>query len=145
LASPRSGLTYDQNGERKGYAYPSLAKLARKRSVDERTIRRHLATLERVNLTTREQRAGRTSIVWIEEPYEGETRQYLSSLPIGPDMGVGGREDTDVRPYRKENPKKTSTKSKALLRDIDLVFWPGPHGPRGSMSRPRPAGTAEHC
>jgi hypothetical protein len=36
----------DDNGLRKGYAYPSLARVALGRGVSERTVQRHLAELE---------------------------------------------------------------------------------------------------
>jgi DNA-binding MarR family transcriptional regulator len=99
----------DQKGERKGYAYPSLSTIARMRNVDERTIRRHLARLENARLLTREPRSGRPSLLWIEEPSEEESKHYLSTNAIGPDIGVRGREDMDVRPYKKEEGEKDKT------------------------------------
>jgi len=99
----------DEKGERKGYAYPSLSTLARLRGVDERTIRRHLAALEGAGLLTREQRAGRPSLLWIEEPSAEESGRYLSTTAIGPDTDVRGGEDTDVRPYKTEEGKGYKT------------------------------------
>jgi helix-turn-helix protein len=92
----------DGEGLRKGYAYPSLRTLARLRGLDERTLRRHLAALESVGLLRREQRPGQPNLLWIDEPSEGESEKYLSTIAIGPDMDVRGRGDTDVRPYKKE-------------------------------------------
>lgn len=113
----------DREGERKGYAYPSLGTIARRRNVDERTIRRHIARLEQAGLMTRELRAGRPSLIWIEEPSAEESQRYLSEVAIGPDTGVRGREDTDVRPYKKEereehktvNAEQSSSKGKKRL------------------------------
>jgi DNA-binding MarR family transcriptional regulator len=99
----------DEKGERKGYAYPSLCTIARMRNVDERTIRRHLARLESAGLLTREQRAGRPSLLWIEEPSAEESTRYLSTIVIGPDTDVRGGEDTDVRPYKKEEREEDKT------------------------------------
>lgn len=99
----------DEKGERKGYAYPSLGTLARLRGCDERTIRRHLVALEEVHLLSREQRAGRPNLLWIEEPSEGESEKYLSTIAIGPDTDVRGREDTDVRSYKKEEREENKT------------------------------------
>ena len=99
----------DEKGERKGYAYPSLATLAKMRGVDERTIRRHLAALEGVGLLKRELRAGRPNLLWIEEASQEESEKYLSTIAIGPDTNVRGREDTNVRPYKKEEREKDKT------------------------------------
>ena len=99
----------DETGERKGYAYPSLATLAKKRCVDERTIRRHCAALEHAGLLTREQRPGRPSLLWIEEPSEEERKQYMSGIAIGPDPGVPGGEDPGVRSYKKEEQETDKT------------------------------------
>jgi DNA-binding MarR family transcriptional regulator len=119
----------DEKGERKGYAYPSLSTLARLRAVDERTIRRHLAALERADLLKREQRAGRPNLLWIEEPSVEESARYLSTIAIGPDTDVRGREDTDVRPYKKEeqetdktvNVEQSSSKRKQRLSADQLA------------------------
>jgi DNA-binding transcriptional ArsR family regulator len=99
----------DAKGERKGYAYPSLSTLARLRGLDERTIRRHLASLQNVGLLTREERAGRPSLLWIEEPSKEEGERYLSTIALGPDTDVRGGEDTDVRPYKKEEREENKT------------------------------------
>lgn len=99
----------DGEGRRKGYAYPSLRTLARLRGLDERTLRRHFAALETAGLLHREQRLGQPNLLWIEEPSEGESEQYLSTIAIGPDTDVRGRGDTDVRPYKKEESETDKT------------------------------------
>lgn len=120
----------DEKGERKGYAYPSLGTLGHRRGLEERTIRRHLAALESVGLLTRQQRAGRPSLIWIEEPSEEESGKYLSTIAIGPDTDVRGGEDTDVRPYKKKeereenktvNEEQSSLKRKARLSAEQLA------------------------
>ena len=45
----------DAAGLRKGFAYPSLRRLAEIRGVEERTIRRHLGQLEQANLISRKE------------------------------------------------------------------------------------------
>ena len=99
----------DGEGLRKGYAYPSLRTLARLRGLDERTLRRHISALEGVGLLRREQRPGQPNLLWIDEPSEGESETYLSTIAIGPDTDVRGRGDTDVRPYKKEEPETDKT------------------------------------
>ncbi len=92
----------DGAGLRKGFAYPSLRTLATLRGIAERTIRRHLASLEGVGLLTRELRPGRTSILWIEEPSKDESERYLALLHPDPDTDDRGTPDTDVRPDKKD-------------------------------------------
>ena len=92
----------DRAGSRKGYAYPSLGKIAELRRVDIRTIERHLVDLERVGLITRELRPGQTSILWIEDPSQAELEAYLSTITTGPDIRVGGTPDTDVRGIKED-------------------------------------------
>ncbi len=99
----------DERGERKGCAYPSIERLASLRSVDRRTIFRHIDALETAKLVTREQRAGRPSLLWIEEPSEEESEQYLSTIAMGRDTNVTPTRDTDVTPYKKEEPEKDKT------------------------------------
>src|SRR5690242_17980647 len=70
----------DSDGERKGYAYPSIATLARLRGVSGRTIQRHLENLEAVGLLTREARPGQPNYLWIEEPSSQEAEKYLSTI-----------------------------------------------------------------
>ncbi len=95
----------DAAGLRKGFAYPSLARLAAIREVDKRSIRRHLAELERVGLVTRQERSGRPSLLVIEDPSMGETQAYLRTY-AGEDRIVLPTPDKNVRPYKKEEVKE---------------------------------------
>jgi len=99
----------DEKGERKGYAYPSVETLACLRRVDRRTIFRHLNSLAEAGLLRREARSGRPTLLWIEEPSPEESEQYLSTMAIGRDTAVTGRDDTDVTPYKKEEREKDKT------------------------------------
>lgn len=92
----------DGSGERKGYAYPSIATLARLRGMSERSIQRHLESLERAGLLTREVRPGKPNFLWIEEPSTEEAEGYLSTIGERGDTDVTLRDDTDVTPYKKE-------------------------------------------
>jgi DNA-binding transcriptional ArsR family regulator len=93
----------DAAGLRKGFAHPSLGRLAKIRGVEKRTIRRHLAELEGVGLITREERPGRPSLLIIEDPSEKETENYLRSFAgPGEDKIVLPTPDKIVRPYKKE-------------------------------------------
>lgn len=92
----------DGTGERKGYAYPSIATLAKRRGVSERSIQRHLEALENVGLLTREVRPGKPSYLWIEEPSSEEAEMYLSTIETRGDTDVTPTPDTDVTPYKKE-------------------------------------------
>jgi DNA-binding MarR family transcriptional regulator len=83
----------DGAGLRKGFAFPSLGRLADIRGVDKRSIRRHLAQLEEMGLITRQERSGRPNLLIIEDPSAEATAQYLSTFG-------GEGEDTDVRPAR---------------------------------------------
>lgn len=112
----------DGSGERKGYAYPSIATLARLRGVSERSIQRHLESLERVGLLTREVRPGRPSLLWIEEPSRAEQQAYFALLqgvtrmsPLTQMSPPGG--DTDVTPYKEEEREK-KTKSLTTVRPV---------------------------
>jgi DNA-binding MarR family transcriptional regulator len=85
----------DSAGLRKGFAHPSIGRLAEIRTRNKRSIRRHLAELEKIGLITRRERPGRPSLLVIEDPSAEETKRYLA--------GFGGKgEDTDVRPPRTE-------------------------------------------
>jgi len=83
----------DSAGLRKGFAHPSLGRLAAIRGVDKRSIRRHLAQLEDAGLITRQERPGRPSLLVIEDPSAEETKCYLAAFG-------GGGGDSDVRPPR---------------------------------------------
>jgi len=93
----------DGSGNRKGYAYPSLGRLARDRGVDRRTIRRHLAELEDAKLVTREERPGKPSLLIIEDPSAQETEKYLRIFgDQGEDKNVLPTPDRIVRPYKED-------------------------------------------
>src|SRR4051794_6820077 len=48
-------------GARKGFVYPTVARLAHLRHITERTIQRHLADLIQAKLLTRVERSGKSS------------------------------------------------------------------------------------
>ena len=95
----------DAAGLRKGFAHPSLGKLAAIRGIDKRSIRRHLAQLDRAGLVTRQERPGRPSMLVIEDPSIGETQAYLRTY-AGEDKIVLPTPDKNVRPYKKEEKKE---------------------------------------
>lgn len=101
----------DGEGKRKGYAFPSISTLAQLRGVDERTLRRHLASLESVGLLRREARPGQPSLLWIEEPSTAESGRYLSTITMGPDTGVTGTPDRNVRPLDEETEESETDKT----------------------------------
>jgi hypothetical protein len=78
-------------GERKGYAFPALARLAQLRHATVRTIQRHLAELIAAKLLTRVFRKGQPSILYIEEPSDEQAR-----LVAPPSRGAPARGDTNV-------------------------------------------------
>jgi len=93
----------DAAGLRKGFANPSLRRLAEIRRVDKRSIRRHLAELERARLITRQERKGRPNILVIEDPSTEETDLYLRTFAgSGEDRIVLPTPDKIVRPYKKD-------------------------------------------
>jgi DNA-binding MarR family transcriptional regulator len=111
----------DEEGKRKGYAFPSVSTLAKLRGTTDRTIQRHLEALERVGLLTRDRRPGRCSVLWIEEASKAEAARYLALLggrgdtdvttSPTPDTDVTTRGDTDVTPYMKKDEQEKKTKS----------------------------------
>jgi hypothetical protein len=99
----------DGEGLRKGYAFPSVETLATLRAADRRTIFRHFTALESVGLLTREQRPGRPTLLWIEDPSEEESARYLSTITPGRDTDVTPTHDTNVTPNKKEEPETDKT------------------------------------
>ncbi len=99
-------------GTRKGYAHPSLGRIANLLGTSERTIRRHLAELEKAGLVTRDFRPGQSSVLYIEDPSADQAEQYLQAIAPDPeDEEPDGREGDDgyseapdkiVRPPRTE-------------------------------------------
>lgn len=96
----------DREGRRKGYAFPSADTLASLRGIDRRTIFRHFDALEKAGLLTREQRPGRPTLLWIEEPSAEESERYLSTIALGRDTDVTPTRDTDVTPLDESEEKK---------------------------------------
>jgi DNA-binding transcriptional ArsR family regulator len=93
----------DAAGLRKGFAHPSLGRLAKIRGVEKRSVRRHLADLEGVGLITRRERPGKPSLLIIEDPSERETESYVRTFAgPGEDKIVLSTPDKSVRPYKKE-------------------------------------------
>jgi DNA-binding transcriptional ArsR family regulator len=93
----------DAAGLRKGFAHPSLGRLAKIRGVEKRSVRRHLGELERAGLITRQERRGKPSLLVIEDPSAEETDLYLRTLDgRGEDKIVLPTPDKIVRPYKKE-------------------------------------------
>ena len=109
----------DGAGLRKGFVYPSLRTLASLRGTAERTIRRHLAALERAGLLTRELRPSLTSVLWIEEPSEEETKAYLSLVAPDPDTDDRVNPDTDVRPLKKDEEEERQNHVNAAKPRMD--------------------------
>jgi hypothetical protein len=71
--------------------------------VEKRSVRRHLAELERARLITRQERRGKQSLLVIEDPSAEETDLYLRALDgSGEDRIVLPTQDKIVRPYKKE-------------------------------------------
>ena len=109
----------DGAGLRKGFVYPSLSTLASLRGTKERTIRRHLAALERVGLLARELRPSRTSVLWIEEPSEEEAKAYVALVSSDPDTDDRVNPDTDVRPLKKDEGEERQNHVNAAKPTMD--------------------------
>lgn len=109
----------DGAGMRKGFVYPSLRTLASLRGTKERTIRRHLAALERAGLVTRELRPSRTSVLWIEEPSEEEAKSYLSLFASDPDTDDRVNPDIDVRPLKKDEEEERQNRVNGARPKLD--------------------------
>jgi len=88
----------DSAGLRKGYAYPSVARLARARGVSDRTIQRHVSELIQAGLLTREERPGQTNVLYIEDVSEWEASRYAQEVARG-DISV-------APPTTKSSPKE---------------------------------------
>lgn len=101
----------DEEGKRKGFSFPSARTLAHLRGVDRRTIFRHFDALERVGLLKREQRSGRPTLLWIEEPSAEESQRYLSTIALGRDTDVTPTRDTDVTALNEESEESEEDKT----------------------------------
>ena len=98
----------DGAGLRKGYAYPSLGRLAAIRGVEKRSLRRHLAQLEQAGLISRKERPGKPNLLIIEDPSVVETQRYLEAFggKVGEDKSVRPTPDRNVRPLLQEDKEK---------------------------------------
>jgi hypothetical protein len=87
-----------EQGGRKGYAYPTVARIARLRRTTDRTIQRHLTELIGVHLLTRDFRPGKANILYIEDP-----AAVLATMPDSSrgDKNVGGGV-TKMSPHKQE-------------------------------------------
>jgi hypothetical protein len=94
-----------KRGSRKGYAYPTIARLALLRRTTDRTIQRHLADLIGAGLLTREARHGKPNVLYIEEPSAQETERAVE-LTAGGDKNVTPP-PTKMSPHKKEENKQT--------------------------------------
>ena len=125
----------DSAGLRKGFAHPSLGRLSKIRGVEKRSVRRHLAELEKVGLITREERPGRPSVLIIEDPSEKETESYLRSFSgPGKDKIVLPTPDKNVRPYKKEEREERQK----LVNEEQALSGVGDSGASSRIVSPRP-------
>jgi hypothetical protein len=113
---------YGPGGEgRKGYVWPTIARIARLRHTTERTIQRHLAELIHSGLLTRVLRRGKPSILYIEEPSETTTPPGNSTSPGG-DEDVGGGVTFLSPPLEKYENKKNNNavnKDESTPQEVD--------------------------
>jgi hypothetical protein len=141
-------------GVRKGYAYPSIVRIAAARGVNERTIQRHLAELEAADLLEREVRPRQSNVLVINEPSEKEVENYLASL-------AGERGDKNVTSLQPQTDgdknvtlKKTNSpleENKHVNEEKQVTGERSPE-PLGSILERRviqrtrqPKGTADHA
>jgi DNA-binding MarR family transcriptional regulator len=86
----------DEDGLRKGFAFPSKAHLAEIRELDERTVQRHVQELEAAGLVTREERPGQTNIYWLEDASDEEAERCKRKLTGGDKNASPG--ETEMSP-----------------------------------------------
>jgi hypothetical protein len=135
----------DAAGLRKGFAHPSLGRLAKMRGVEKRSIRRHLAELEGVSLITRQERPGKPSLLIIEDPSERETESYLRNFAgPGEDKIVLPTPDKIVRPHKKEEGEERQN----LVNEERALSGVGEKGtsrsPRTRPAEPMPRAKREY-
>lgn len=97
-----------ERGGRKGFAYPTVRRLAQLRHTTDRTIQRHLTELIDAGLLTRVFRRGKPSTLYIEEPGKEETEAYLQARLSGGDKNVGGGV-TKMSPHKEDKDKKMNS------------------------------------
>lgn len=85
-------------GRRKGYAFPTVKRLAELRHSTERTIQNHLAELISAALLTRELRPGKPSILYVEEPAQEEIGRYLQAREQGGEKIFRGSGEKNFTP-----------------------------------------------
>lgn len=103
----------DSVGLRKGYAYPSVARLARASRVSDRTIQRHVGELIAAGLLTREERRGRTNVLYIEDVSEWETRRYAQEFAGGDKNVTLPPTKPSPKERRREERRTSLTRAKA--------------------------------
>jgi hypothetical protein len=105
-----------ESGLRKGYAYPAMERIARARGLSVRAVQRHLAELETVGLLEREFRYHQTTLLFINDPSETETKAYLASLTEQSDKNV-----TLATPRQSDkNVTQRNTKSSEENKNVNL-------------------------
>ena len=125
----------DASGLRKGHAYPSLGWLAKIRGVKKRSIRRHIADLERAHLITRQERIAQPSVLVIEDPSAEETDRYLDMVArSGEDKIVRPSPDKIVRPYKKD---KEPEERQNLVNEEQALSEPGEGPTRTPVAVPK--------
>jgi hypothetical protein len=134
-------------GGRKGFAFPTIGRLARLRHTSERTIQRHLGELIAAHLITREERPGRPSLLYIEEPGSEEVARYLAEQ--GGDTNVTPTPDRNVAPMLKQEKSKQDQSvngDQEKHMEVDADSQPRPLASIGSLlqQRPQPAPTGKH-
>jgi hypothetical protein len=98
----------DKEGSRKGFAYPTLGRLAELRGATDRTIRRHLGELEQAGLLARQERPGRASLLVLEDPAVPVVRaQTTMPDPEGEPDGRDGDDDFVETPDEFVRPPRT--------------------------------------
>jgi DNA-binding transcriptional ArsR family regulator len=110
----------DGAGLRKGFAYPSIGRLAEIRGVDARTIQRHLSELGKAGLVTRREQAGKRNLLIIEDPSAAETQAYLGAF------GGGGGDDIIVTPTPDKSVTPLLKEEKERKRQISLTRFKEP-------------------
>lgn len=118
----------DGAGLRKGFAYPSIGRLAEIRGVDGRTIQRHLAELGKARLITRKEQPGKRNLLVIEDPSAAETQAYLEAF------GGGEGDDKNVTPTPDKNVTPILKKEKEKEGKISLTKFKEPLGEERGQS-----------
>jgi len=127
-------LALCDNASDEGECYPSISTIAAKCSMDERTVFRHIATLEEIGALSKVKRKGRSTIYTID-PCHFVTPDKLSpltkttvtpdKLSPTPDKLTGGRTDKlspiTINESSNESSLKQKTKSESIFEDQLLL------------------------